>query len=254
MTKPLPGLSALWLMALTIALSMLLTIAVPVILSTTDIHASDWIGFAGSVVGALITLIAAAIAYVAVKDQISAGEALARRRETEVFTVLKDEMTVMLASINYIWLCVDRALEPGTSKPIAELRHSSVMMSFMFLPRRQRIDDLRTIAKDLNPISERKFIQLCFPLENFCDLAGALDKGPGPGVDRRAHERQIIAVAWNWMTMIADGLKAFDPDAAALFADRKKAPKNIPPMLDQFAGMYEMDLLREEQIVKSGAG
>lgn len=66
------GLGAVGLLALATALAVLLTIGTPIILAPDPIKVSDWLGFAGSVLGAMITLGAAFFAWRAVQGQISA--------------------------------------------------------------------------------------------------------------------------------------------------------------------------------------
>src|SRR6266566_3557689 len=112
----LPGLSPLWLISFALVLGTGIVVLIPVSISGGDtIKANDWIGFAGSVVSGALTLIAATIAWFAVKRQIDASEAIAQYREREVLAVMKSELIVPLHAINYIWQRVDLTLEKGIS-------------------------------------------------------------------------------------------------------------------------------------------
>lgn len=71
MKQNLPGLSPLWLISLSLALGTTIVALIPVSISGGEtIKANDWIGFAGSVVGSVVTLIAAAMAWFSLRGQI----------------------------------------------------------------------------------------------------------------------------------------------------------------------------------------
>lgn len=81
MNKNLPGLSPLWLISLSLVLGTVIVVLLPVAIATGDpIKASDWVGFAGSVVGGAMTVIAALVAWFAVQKQISAQQLIAERQ------------------------------------------------------------------------------------------------------------------------------------------------------------------------------
>lgn len=110
----LPGLSALWLISLALVLGTAIVVLIPASISGGDaIKTSDWIGFAGSVVSGAMTLIAATIAWFAVKRQIEANEAVAQFREREVLAIMKAELVLPLHAINLVWQRADLALEEG---------------------------------------------------------------------------------------------------------------------------------------------
>jgi hypothetical protein len=76
----LPGLSPLWLVSLALVLGVSIVVAVPISIATGDtIKLSDWIGFAGSIAGAAMTLLAATFAWFAVQKQIKAQEVAEQR-------------------------------------------------------------------------------------------------------------------------------------------------------------------------------
>ena len=136
----LPGLSPLWLMSLALVLGTMIVVLIPVSISGGDvIKANDWIGFAGSVVSGVMTLLAATIAWFAVKRQIDASEAIARYRERDVLDVMKAELALPLHAINYIWQRVDLALEKAISQERRDFRFSTAMSSFDYLPGKQKI-------------------------------------------------------------------------------------------------------------------
>ncbi len=73
MNKQVPGgLTPVALLTLAAALGTLLTVGIPYILDKDPIKSSDWLGFAGAFLGAMVALIAAAYAWRGVQVQISA--------------------------------------------------------------------------------------------------------------------------------------------------------------------------------------
>lgn len=78
------GLNPLWLICLALVLGVTIVTLIPVSISGGDtIKGSDWIGFAGSVLGGAMTIIAALIAWYAVQAQISAHERALDRTERQ---------------------------------------------------------------------------------------------------------------------------------------------------------------------------
>ena len=76
----LPGLTPIAILVLFTALAFLLTGGIPILLAPDPVKVSDWLGFSGAVVGALVALGAAIIAWRAVQRQIEAQRAIAERQ------------------------------------------------------------------------------------------------------------------------------------------------------------------------------
>jgi hypothetical protein len=70
----LRGLTPIWLFALALVLGVFITVFAPIVASPDHVKLSDWFGFAGSLVGAMVTLAAAALAWRAVQGQIRQAE------------------------------------------------------------------------------------------------------------------------------------------------------------------------------------
>jgi hypothetical protein len=64
------GLGTIGLIGLALALTALITIGVPISVSEDTVAVKDWLGFAGNILGALVTLVAAYVAWRAVQNQI----------------------------------------------------------------------------------------------------------------------------------------------------------------------------------------
>lgn len=57
-------------MTLAIVLTVLVTVGAPMVASKTTLELKDWLGFAGNILGALVTLVAAYVAWRAVQRQV----------------------------------------------------------------------------------------------------------------------------------------------------------------------------------------
>jgi len=80
------GLAPIWLIALALVLGVLITVFAPILASPDPVKLSDWFGFAGSFVGAMVALTAAALAWRAVQGQIGQAEdAIEAARAKEEF-------------------------------------------------------------------------------------------------------------------------------------------------------------------------
>jgi hypothetical protein len=64
---------------------------------------TDWLGFTGSVIGAVVALIAAIIAWTAIQRQISAEERRAKADRVEVENLLQGEMERIAEALAAIW-------------------------------------------------------------------------------------------------------------------------------------------------------
>jgi len=90
------GLGAIGTLALAGVLSVLLTVGIPLVLAREPIRASDWLGFAGSIGGAMVTLIAAVLAWRAVQKQVEVQRDIADRQSALVaFKALRNLSTLI---------------------------------------------------------------------------------------------------------------------------------------------------------------
>lgn len=113
----LPGLSPVWLIGLAMTLGVFLVTAIPLIVGQA-IGRPDWIGFSGNIVGATVTLLAAIVAWIAVRRTIETQTATARRQ------LLLDGLAILIkqaeviereyAMISEVELAAHFAQIPGT--------------------------------------------------------------------------------------------------------------------------------------------
>jgi hypothetical protein len=101
----LPGLTPIAILVLFVALTFLLSAGIPIVLASEPVKVSDWLGFSGAVVSALVTLGAAVIAWRAVQRQIEAQRVIAERQAAiqsydvlhRLATTLEDELRLAFA-------------------------------------------------------------------------------------------------------------------------------------------------------------
>lgn len=64
------GLGVMGLLALVVTLAVLLSVSLPIIKSDATLRVSDWLGFAGNMIAAVLAAVAAAVAWIAAQRQI----------------------------------------------------------------------------------------------------------------------------------------------------------------------------------------
>lgn len=101
----LPGLTPLAILGLAVVLAVLLTAGIPIVMAPEPVKVSDWLGFFGALVGAMVTLGAAWIAWNAVQRQITAQANIAGHQFAlqsyeilhRLAATLEDELRLALA-------------------------------------------------------------------------------------------------------------------------------------------------------------
>jgi hypothetical protein len=95
----LPGLSSLWLMSLAMALGILISVLVPLIISSNTVNSTAWIGFCGSILGGAITLIGLIVATRNVNRQLQVN--LLIREETR----MEEELPGLKQAFEFLDYC-----------------------------------------------------------------------------------------------------------------------------------------------------
>jgi hypothetical protein len=216
---------------------------------------TDWLGFFGSVAAGTMALIGAGVAWLAVHRQIksqesvfektvAANDALARRRESAVFTVLKKDMEIQLAAIDLIWKSIDLALSDERSA-FLNIRIGNAMMNIHLLPAKVAIDQLTRQSRGLDPIKEREFIPIASYLLNCDGLRPTIDSGPVGEETGQQFQLRVMKIIRIFFTRIAAGMKFFDPESAKMFDERHHEAETILPTIQQFQFMHEAYVARE---------
>lgn len=123
------GLTPICLLLLAALLGTLISVSVPFLFAKEDIKFSDWLGFSGSFLGAMVTLVAAAYAWRAVQAQLELQSkavrlALISREEDRIDKdrpAFEDEVDLLLrllTKLDYL---------PGRSGPEVELGQAGLL-------------------------------------------------------------------------------------------------------------------------------
>jgi hypothetical protein len=140
------GLGALGLLSLTAALALLLTIGIPITVSKDRVELKDWLGFAGNVVGAFVTLLAAVIAWYAVQRQIGV------QREANLPSVMTREETRLENDLHAFEVCIALLATAHSAKVVYDAGGSYTELD-------KYVRELTLIGLSSDPIEMRRFIQ-----------------------------------------------------------------------------------------------
>lgn len=69
----------------------------------------EWLGFAGSVLGGLMTIIAGAVAWIAAQRTIEANQTLSERRERNTYAVIQQELKPRVEMFVRYWRIIQKA-------------------------------------------------------------------------------------------------------------------------------------------------
>lgn len=148
-----PGAGAIALLLLATALAVLLTTAVPITVSKDAVELKDWLGFAGNVLGAGVTLLAAVIAWHAVQRQIDAQFRTAEQERLRKEFAARGVIPLSLSALNrYASDCL-RALEK-LPRPVLV----GTKLELPPLPR-QDVQELRDAIESMEATAARQLVE-----------------------------------------------------------------------------------------------
>jgi hypothetical protein len=209
----LPGLTPIAILSLSAALAALLAIGIPIFLAPEPVKVSDWLGFAGAVVGALVTLAAAIVAWRAVQAQISVQRAIADQQAAiQTYGVLHDLAATLE---NELRLALELS-EIGRASTLIDIFREQapveVAMARILLPKIEEArDSLKAVRKEW-AIADTKRWQ----------FRTALD-------DRVQFEETIVELAGRLEASYAKlvSISNTDPRQSAVVAERQKTLNEI---------------------------
>jgi hypothetical protein len=165
------GLAPIWLISVAMVLGTSIVVLLPASIAGGDvIKASDWIGFSGSIASGVMTLIAAAIAWFAVQSQITVAREVAFAKEGEVWIVLREDLENVVASLDYAWRNVDRAMLKTGDKMRDDWRQRSAKQSMRVLPNDDQIKRLETFSEGLGAVKRRQLALVFYDLNQIALL------------------------------------------------------------------------------------
>ncbi len=182
-----------------------------------------WQTLIGVLLSGAITLFAASLAWRAVQRQIANQRAIASRAEDDAFTAIREGAAELYGMLNLVWRAVDVALANKSSKDKDGIT-SLVYVLRESLPNEKNLDSLVDVAQQLGPTKRRRFLLFANMVRSFYQIYSARREQPYE-VDLTAAELEkqqkynLLALR-TYLTHAYKYLQAFDPDSAAIFADR----------------------------------
>lgn len=229
------GLSPLWLMGLALALGTVTVSLIPLALSTATVKLTDWIGFAGNVVGAFVTLAAAIIAWFAVQRQIAAAAQLAERQEVALLELASSEMLPIAQMYALAWRAVDAASAYERDDP--ERAERGLRLAQTLTPDRQVFDakmaEIMPFGDKLHPLKRWQLLDI----EHSGKLLGEYFEREN--AELRPHLHVVAARAR--FTYFARAVEAFDPKLTSIFVGLVRTELNgdseaeqLRPLVDHY--------------------
>jgi hypothetical protein len=212
-TDNLSGLTPIAILSLSAVLAAFLVVSIPILLAPEPLKVSDWLGFAGAIIGAFVTLAAAIIAWRAVQAQIETQRVIANQQAAiQSYGVLHD-LAVTLE--NELRLALELGAIARSATLIDMLREQApveIQTAALLLPKLDEArDQLKAVRKEW-AIADTKRWQ----------FRNALDA-------RMEFEGTLVELAWRLETAYAQILMVSRTDTSqpVLAAARQKILDNI---------------------------
>jgi hypothetical protein len=245
------GLTPIWLLTLALTLGIFITIFAPIMASPDQVKLSDWFGFAGSVSGAIVALIAAWKAWSAIQDQIQQADRSETRRRRQKHAALRAILPLHLdelsdycrrsahALLNLQGQCVGGALPYLTTSILIpefpNLREETVRSLAEFIEYSDEVDASifqKTLARlqihNARVGEIRYFIEtkaptemiLAINLERYIIDAGAVYAGSAAAYDYARHRADNLPpdVTWDNVRGALRNMKIWDEDVPGIFS------------------------------------
>jgi hypothetical protein len=193
----------------------------------------EWLGFAGSVIGGLITAGAGVAAWVAAQRTINATRNIAERREDATYRVIQRELSPKVEMFVRYWRIIQRA-----SRGNAEIKRNGEVLIRSIVEdgiSEGWLDEIRKLGSDLSPIKRRELIDVLLGIQLVRDQ---LRKKAGED------NRDIYFYLLSLRTMLSHFekyLQAFDPEMARRFdrftkstVDHRDLAEHIDPLIKTF--------------------
>jgi hypothetical protein len=193
----------------------------------------EWLGFAGSIIGGLITAGAGVAAWVAAQRTINATRAVSERRENAAYNVIQRELSPKVEMFVRYWRVIQSANRGGAEiKRNGELLIRSIAEDGIS---ENWLDEIRKLGSELGPIKRRELIDVLLGLQLVRDRI----KVKTDGENTAAHFYLL-----NLRTMLSHFeryLQAFDPEMARRFdnltksaLDHRNLAEHVDPLVKTF--------------------
>ena len=193
----------------------------------------EWLGFAGSFPGGLMTIVAGAIAWIAAQRTIEASQTLAERRERNTCTVIQHELKPGVEMFVRYWRIIQKALRSNnTTKANGVALIRSITDHGIS---DDRLDEMRKLGSNLNLINRRDLLEVLQGLRLVREQLKA---------EVTDHNRANNCWSLSLRTMLSHferHLREFDSEMAKRFdeftksqIDHRDLAEHIDPLITQF--------------------
>ena len=204
---------------------------------------SDWIGFAGSIVGAAMTIVAALVAWWAVDRQIRITKEIAGRDRLELRSIFLQDFEQYCPAIALVWRAVNRALLIDESAAVEKARQDTVLIFLNYLPQLQQIESLNNKAHALSPLDEQRMSQIIWAYKELWRLVEPFAKTPETAIKKRVAYMKSMQF---WLSFLASAIESFDPKFARIFEGFDRRPINPHAVIAYYKQEWEAALTEEE--------
>jgi hypothetical protein len=168
-----------------------------------------------------MTLLAATVAWFAVKRQIASAEEIANRGQEQAMRAIENELKPLLDVLDVFWLTLDET-EDFQGSTEEKLSRTTWLQSTIFkLPPPTIIEDLEKIAPHLSKDKERELEKPPLYLKVFYRLVTAYSERATERSDElkwRLHELRLMRIQ---LAHVKNAVVAFEPDWATSFTAHK---------------------------------
>ena len=192
----------------------------------------EWLGFAGSIIGGLITAGAGAAAWIAAQRTINTTRAVAERRANATYRVIQREISPKVEMFVCYWRVIQRASKAG---PEIKRNGATLIRSIVADDISENwLDEMRKLGSDLGPIKRHELIDVLLGMRLVRDQ---IEQNPMAKIETHFY-------LLNLRTMLSHFeryLQGFDPDMARRFdnftkspIDHRKFAEHIEPLIKTF--------------------
>jgi hypothetical protein len=184
---------------------------------------ADWLGFLGNVVAGFLTLSAAGVAWLAVRMQIANDRELASRGHLQAMRAIKFSLRPLLEVLAIVWTILDETLNFKGTDEEKESRTTWLKGTFYGLPPQTVVDDLKTVARGLDPEAALLFETALLRLALFYKLTIQYSEQAERSGELkwRMHDLGLMRLQ---LGLLKDSLEKFEPAWAKLLGEHKKLP------------------------------
>jgi len=245
------GLKSIGLLLLALALAGLVIAAGPVVVAPGQITASDWLLFAGPLLGVTAAIAAVYLGWRGYLERRDLDRRLAEQRQDAAFAVAITEIGKFLDVIEAIWWGIDRTLDQTGNPSLDSARRGFTADSFNTLPDVERIGEIRIVAAQLDPLRQQRVMSVVSLLEQVYYLRRQLLGRPPLGTPPEQWQLQMFDLCRIHFSHIGDYVRKLDPQFAARFQDRVQRCAKDPATSDQIARARASWVMEEGQILRT---